>query len=153
MRRIRNYYFVFVLGITFLVLAYLKITTLWPIGELAELQANINKQAELTTNGQIGQVEFKTEFDTTLIISPPYANLKNIGDGIDENLLKEMQSKVDWTETGHLFMIQQAKIIGHRLLSGSAEPILTKAQGKEFIFIISKIETSGRPIRIEMESR
>ena len=153
MKRLKKYLFALVVVITVLVAGYFKITTLWPTGELATLQNNINKQVELTKNGQIGQVEFKAEFDTTLVISPPYADLKIISNGIDAGLLEEMQSEVNWTETGHLFMIQQGKIIDHRLLSGSAEPILAKAQGKEFIFVISKIETSGRPIRIEMKSR
>jgi len=85
-----------------------------------------------------------------LIISPPYADLKNISNGVDVNLLEEIESEVNWAETGHLFLIQ---LTDYRLLSGSAEPILAKAQGKEFIFTISKIETLGRTIRVEMKSR
>lgn len=64
-----------------------------------------------------------------------------------------MQSEVDWTETGHLFMIRQGRIVDHCLLSFSAEPILEKAEGTEFIFTITRIETSGRPIAIEMKKR
>lgn len=153
MKRLKKYLVALVVVITVLVTGYLKLTTLWPIGELAALQNNINKQVELTKNGQIGHVEFKTEFDATMIISPPYADLKNVINDIDANLLEKMQSEVNWTETGHLFLIQQGKITDHCLLSGSAEPILAKAQGKEFVFTISKIETSGRPIRIEMRNR
>jgi len=153
MRHLKKSVAVLLVGIIVAAVGYLKLATHWPFGELASLQENINKQVEITKNGQTGHVAFQTELDATLIISPPYADLKIISKDIEPNMLDTMQAEVDWTETGHLFMIQQGEMVDHRLLSGSAEPLLAKAQGKEFIFTISKIETSGRPIRIEMKGR
>lgn len=132
---------------------FLKETTRLPFGKLANIQKQIDSKVEqVYKTGQDGTVIFLLPSgDGTIVISPPYAVLADLGkDILRSDLLKRMQSFVDSQETGHLFYIENGQLIDHRLLSGSAEPILGMSAKKEMVFLISRKSTSGRPVRIEI---
>ncbi|MDD3182409.1 MAG: hypothetical protein PHD48_06370 [Alphaproteobacteria bacterium] len=145
------------LGLMFFVLVaigigFVKKETLWPTGELAAAQKSINLQIETTyRTGQRGTISFKPTSESFLLISPPYADLTQLaGQPLSPALEKEIKTEIEWTETGHLFLIKKGQIIDHRLLSNLAEPILGSAEGPAFLFSISREETSGRPVKIEL---
>ncbi len=142
-----------VLVIGILVVLFLKETTRFPFGKLANIQRQIDSKVEqVYRTGQDGTVIFLLPSGNgTIVISPSYAVLADLGKDIfRSDLLKRMQSFVDSQETGHLFYIENGQLIDHRLLSGSAEPILGMSAKKEMGFLISRKSTSGRPVRIEI---
>ena len=135
------------------VILFVKGTTHWPAGKLFYLQRQIDSQVDIANKtGQDSKVTFvSSEPGITLIISPPYAKISDIGKDILNPLLSgKLQSFVDSRETGHLFCIKNGQLLDHRLLSGYAEPILGMSVKKETVFLISRKSTSGRPVRIEI---
>jgi len=139
----------FVLAMAF----FLKETTRFPFGKLANIQRQIDSKVEqVYRTGQDGAVIFLLPTrNGTIVISPPYAVLADLGKDIFRfDLLQRMQSFVDSQETGHLFYIENGQLIDHRLLSGSAEPILGMSAKKETVFLIRRKLTSDRPVRIEI---
>ena len=121
-------------------------------GPLAEIRKQIDVGVGVVyRTGSRGKVTFVSETDGILVMSPPYADMSQLGkDAFSQELRQKMQSFVDRQETGHLFYIAQGNLTDHRLLSGLGEPILGMGTGKEVVFEINRTPTSGRPVRIEI---
>ena len=130
----------------------IKKTAHWPLGELALLHEDLNRQVEETyRTGQAGEVSFKMPSNVFLLLSPAYAQLPEFsGQALSPSLRAKMQGEVNGDETGHLFLVKDGQLIEHRLLSSLAEPILGSSEGSRFVFSVTREETSARPVRIEL---
>lgn len=120
-----------------------------PLGSLVVELGRAVERAEKT--GAEQEVLYTiSEEGVRLVVSPAYASMKKLEGGLDAAVIGRMQSEVDAIETGHLFYIKGRKVVDHALLPGSAEPILGVSAGKTVRFVVSKKETSSRPVRIEI---
>lgn len=122
-------------------------------GELRLLTDNLDEAVrKVYSSGVTQQVEFTLpDAQSIVLLSPPYANLND--SKISPDILKKIQDDVNRIETGHIFLISKDKIADHQLLSSSAEPIwgISQPGGDIVVFLVSKQETSGRPVRIELK--
>ncbi len=121
---------------------------------LSVIQREINSKVDVVyKTGENNEVVFSLpDEDGILVLSPPYANIGDLGNDVFSRELKDkMQSIINSQETGHLFYIKRGHISDHRLLSGLVEPILGVGSAREIIFLLSRKAISGRPVTIEIE--
>lgn len=121
-------------------------------GQLKRIQKQIHSQVkEVYRTGQDSKINIVFEEDGILLISPPYALVSDLGkDLFSPELMKEIEHLLLVHETGQIFYIKQGQLVDHRLLSGLAEPILGLSAKREVVLSISRKQTSGRPVRIEI---
>lgn len=108
---------------------------------------------EANSTGTGGNVECAVDPDDVVILSPPYADVKRFAAGAADTLtLQTIAQAVNTHETGHLFYIRKGRILDHCTLSGVAEPVFGVAKSKKVTFKVSRRNTSGRPVRVEISS-
>ncbi len=110
-----------------------------------------NKIEEVLKEGKDRRVSFiNSDGDTFLVLSPPYQIISDKGQGIFLQATKAMQYEVDAKENGHLFLIRKGRVLAHAILSNHATPIYGFSNNSKINVLISRTETSGRPVRIEL---
>jgi hypothetical protein len=122
-----------------------------PIKNLAK---DIDKAVEqVHQSGMDQEVEFVLpDASAILLISPPYASLKELENKFPASLLKKIDHDLYAVETGQIFYIRNNRIADHKFLSNFAAPVLGVSQEARVKLLISKKTTSGRPVRVEILS-
>jgi hypothetical protein len=140
--------------ISFAIIVWVSFTTFnrYKPGPLLDVKEELRKSVEFTyKTGKNRQVYLNNPEKDVIIISPPYHPIKgDIETLVSKELISFIQDETARIETGHLYCISKDKIIDHRILTGLAEPVFGYSQNENVKFLISRKNTSGRPVRIEI---